>query len=56
MMSTVFSPYIPVLATGGIASGVVGLLANLGVMTTDSLTYQTFYSIFIHSFISSQSY
>lgn len=46
MMSTVFSPYIPVLATGGIASGVVGLLANLGVMTTDSLTYQTFYSIF----------
>lgn len=46
MMSDVYAPYIPVLATGGIASGVIGLLANLGVVSTDSLTYQTFYSIF----------
>lgn len=46
MMSAVFSPYIPILATGGIASGVVGLLANMGVIAADSLTYQTFYSIF----------
>lgn len=46
MMSAVFSPYIPILATGGIASGVVGLLSNMGVLGADSLTYQTFYSIF----------
>jgi PTS system beta-glucosides-specific IIC component len=46
MMSAVYSPYIPILATGGIASGIAGLLANLGVLSTDSLTYQTFYSIF----------
>lgn len=46
MMSDVFAPYIPLLATGGIASGVIGLLANLGVVASDSLTYQTFYAIF----------
>ena len=46
MMSDVFAPYIPVLATGGIASGVIGLLANLGVVDSASLTYQTFYAIF----------
>lgn len=46
MMSAVYSPYIPILATGGIASGIVGLLANLGVLSTESLTYQTFYAIF----------
>ena len=31
MMSDVYAPYIPILATGGIASGVIGLLANMGV-------------------------
>ena len=46
MMSDVFTPYIPLLATGGIASGVIGLLANLDVVTSDSLTHQTFYAIF----------
>jgi PTS system beta-glucosides-specific IIC component len=46
MMSAVYSPYIPILATGGIASGIAGLLVNLGILSTDSLTYQTFYSIF----------
>ena len=46
MMSDVYSPYIPVLATGGIASGVIGLLANMGVVASDSLTYKTFYGIF----------
>lgn len=46
MMSAVYSPYIPILATGGIASGVVGLLANMGVISAESLTYQSFYSIF----------
>ncbi|MEE6158078.1 PTS transporter subunit EIIC [Olsenella sp. YH-ols2221] len=46
MMSDVFTPYIPLLATGGIASGVIGLLANMGIVTSDSLTYQTFYAIF----------
>lgn len=46
MMSAVYSPYIPVLATGGIASGVVGLLSNAGILSTDSLTYQAFYAIF----------
>lgn len=46
MMSAVYSPYIPILATGGIASGVVGLLSNLGVLAADSLTYQAFYAIF----------
>jgi PTS system beta-glucosides-specific IIC component len=46
MMSDVFTPYIPLLATGGIASGVIGLLANLGVVASDSLTYQTFYAVF----------
>lgn len=46
MMSDVFMPYIPMLATGGIASGVIGLLTNMGVVASDSLTYQTFYAIF----------
>ncbi len=46
MMSDVFTPYIPLLATGGIASGVIGLLSNAGVVASDSLTYQTFYAIF----------
>lgn len=46
MMSAVYSPYIPVLATGGIASGVVGLLSNAGILSTDTLTYQAFYAIF----------
>jgi PTS system beta-glucosides-specific IIC component len=46
MMSDVYAPYIPVLATGGIASGIIGLLANLGVVDSTSLTYETFYSIF----------
>lgn len=46
MMSAVYSPYIPILATGGIASGIVGLLSNFGVISTESLTYQAFYAIF----------
>lgn len=46
MMSDVFTPYIPLLATGGIASGVIGLLSNFGIVASDSLTYQTFYAIF----------
>ncbi len=46
MMSDVFTPLIPLLATGGIASGFIGLLANLGIVSSDSLTYQTFYAIF----------
>ncbi len=46
MMSDVYAPYIPLLATGGIASGVIGLLSTLGVVDSASLTYQTFYSIF----------
>ena len=46
MMSDVYAPYIPILATGGIASGLIGLLANLGVVDSTGLTYQTFYSIF----------
>ena len=46
MMSDVYAPYIPVLATGGIASGIIGLLANMGVVAPDSLTYMTFYAIF----------
>lgn len=46
LMSDVYAPYIPVLATGGIASGVIGLLANMGVVDSAGLTYQTFYSIF----------
>ena len=46
MMSDVYAPYIPILATGGIASGVIGLLANMGVVDSASLTYQTFYEIF----------
>lgn len=53
MISAVYAPYIPVLATGGIASGVVGLLANFGVIATDSLTYQAYYAVFyalIHFF------
>lgn len=46
IMSDVYAPYIPVLATGGIASGIIGLLANMGVVAPDSLTYMTFYAIF----------
>jgi PTS system beta-glucosides-specific IIC component len=46
MMSDVYAPYIPVLATGGIASGIIGLLANIGVVDSTSLTYETFYAIF----------
>lgn len=46
MMSDVYAPYIPILATGGIASGLIGLLATMGVVDSASLTYQTFYSIF----------
>ena len=45
MMSDVYAPYIPILATGGIASGLIGLLANFGVVDSTGLTYQTFYSI-----------
>lgn len=46
MMSAVYAPYIPILATGGIASGVVGLLVNMGIIGAESLTYQSFYAIF----------
>lgn len=46
MMSDVYAPYIPILATGGIASGLIGLFANMGIVDSASLTYQTFYSIF----------
>jgi PTS system beta-glucosides-specific IIC component len=46
MMSDVYAPYIPLLATGGIASGIIGLLSNMGIVAADSLTYQTFYAIF----------
>lgn len=46
MMSDVYAPYIPLLATGGIASGVIGIFANLGLVAQDSLTYQAFYAIF----------
>ena len=53
LMSDVYAPYIPILATGGIASGVIGVLANMGVVDSAGLTYQTFYAIFyalIHFF------
>lgn len=46
LMSDVYAPYIPLLATGGIASGIIGLLANMGVVDSAGLTYQTFYAIF----------
>lgn len=46
MMSAVYAPYIPILATGGIAGGVVSLFEKLGVVSAESLTYQTFYAIF----------
>ena len=46
MMSDVYAPYIPILATGGIASGIIGLLSSMGVVDSAGLTYQTFYSIF----------
>ncbi|MDO4466829.1 MAG: PTS transporter subunit EIIC [Bacillota bacterium] len=46
MMSDVYSPFIPLLATGGIASGIIGLLANMGIVDSTGLTYQAFYSIF----------
>lgn len=46
MMSDVYAPYIPILATGGIASGLIGLLSTMGVVDSAGLTYQTFYSIF----------
>ena len=46
MMSDVYAPYIPILATGGIASGLIGLLSNMGIVDSSGLTYQTFYSIF----------
>ena len=53
LMSDVYAPYIPILATGGIASGVMGLLATMGVVDSAGLTYQAFYAIFyalIHFF------
>ncbi len=46
MMSDVYAPYIPILATGGIASGLIGLFSSMGIVDSASLTYQTFYSIF----------
>ena len=46
LMSDVYAPYIPILATGGIASGIIGVLANLGIVDTTGLTYQVFYAIF----------
>lgn len=46
MMSDVYAPYIPILATGGIASGLIGLFSTLGIVDSASLTYQAFYSIF----------
>lgn len=46
LMSDVYAPYIPILATGGIASGVIGVLANMGIVDSAGLTYQTFYAIF----------
>ena len=46
LMSDVYAPYIPLLATGGIASGLIGLLANMGLVDSAGLTYQTFYAIF----------
>lgn len=46
LMSDVYAPYIPILATGGIASGVIGVLANMGIVDSASLTYQAFYAIF----------
>lgn len=53
LMSDVYAPYIPILATGGISSGLIGLLSNMGIVESTSLTYQTFYAIFyalIHFF------
>lgn len=53
LMSDVYAPYIPILATGGISSGLIGLLSNMGIVDSASLTYQTFYAIFyalIHFF------
>lgn len=46
LMSDVYAPYIPVLATGGIVSGVISLLANMGIVDSAGLTYQTFYAVF----------
>lgn len=45
MMSSVFSPYIPIFATAGIVGGIIALLAKFGIMSTDSVTYQAFYAI-----------
>lgn len=45
MMSAVFSPYIPIFATAGIVGGIVSLLAKMGVVNPEGVTYQAFYSI-----------
>lgn len=42
MISETISPYIPVLATAGIISGVISLLASYGILDNTSLTYQAF--------------
>lgn len=45
MMSTVFSPYIPIFATAGIVGGVIALLAKVGLVSATGVTYQAFYAI-----------
>lgn len=45
MMSTVFSPYIPIFATAGIVGGIIALLAKMGVVSPNGITYQAFYAI-----------
>lgn len=45
MMSAVFSPYIPIFATAGIVGGIISLLARMGVVNPEGVTYQAFYSI-----------
>lgn len=44
MISEVMSPYIPILATAGIIGGIISLLASMGVMNSEGLTYQAFYA------------
>jgi len=45
MMSAIFAPYIPILATAGIVGGIIALLAKVGIMSSTSVTYQAFYAI-----------
>ena len=45
LMSTVFSPYIPIIATAGIIGGILALFVKAGVGSANGVTYQAFYAI-----------